>query len=344
MPPKTERRELKQSTKDQIVGMNTAGLSGRTIAVKLGLVPSTVNMVISRQKLSGSTENCPRSGRPKKMTERDNRHLVNDVKKNRHASLQDITNNTALEVSLSTIRHTLHEHGLNSRIAAKKPFINNVNKAKRLAFAYKHQKMTINDWKNILWTDESSFEIGKNSRQVRTWRLPSERFHSSCLTPSFKSGRQTVMIWGCFMWGKRGPLVVLPKGSINGAKYIEVMEEAMLDFWMEQSEERGYVIIQEDNAPIHTCKQAKQWRESRDMVSLTWPPNSPDLNPIEHVWYLIKGIIQKMNPRPTTLPSLKDAIKKAWDEYDLDTMNRLVESMPDRITAVIKAHGGNTKY
>jgi hypothetical protein len=204
--------------------------------------------------------------------------------------------------------------------------------------------MTADDWKNVLWTDESSFEIGKNSRQVRVWRSEGERFNSSCLTPSFKSGRQTVMVWGCFMWGKCGPLIILPKGSINGANYVVVMEEAMLDFWMEQSEERGFVVIQEDNAPIHTCKLAKEWRESRDMVTLTWPPYSPDLNPIEHVWYLIKGVIQKMNPRPMTLPSLKDAIQKAWDNYDMYIMDRLVESMPARIAAVIEARGGNTKY
>jgi len=80
------------------------------------------------------------------------------------------------------------------------------------------------------------------------------------------------------------------------------------------------------------------------MVSLTWLPNSPDLNPIELVWYLIKGVVQKMNLQPMTLPSLKDAIKKVWDEYDLDIMNRLVESMPDRIAAVVEAGGGNTKY
>lgn len=85
------------------------------------------------------------------------------------------------------------------------------------------------------------------------------------------------------MWGKRGPLVILPKGRLNGENYVTVMEETMMDFWMEQSEERGYVVVQEDNAPIHTCKLAKKWRESLGMVSLVWPPNSPDLNPIEQV-------------------------------------------------------------
>lgn len=341
---KTTRKELEQCTKDRIIGMHTSGMSGRNIAQNLSLCPSTVTKVIKRYKLSGSTENAARPGRPKKLNERDHRHLVNDVKKNRRSTLQDITNNMPFEVSSSTIRRALHEQGIHNRIAIKKPFISNINRGKRLLFARNHRNLTIDDWKHILWTDESSFTIGKNSYQIRVWRPSSQRYDPSCLTPSFKSGRQSVMVWGCFMWNKRGPLVILPKGSLNGMNYVAVMEEAMLDFWMEQSEEQGYVIIQEDNAPIHTCKLAKQWRESREMDSLTWPPNSPDLNPIEHIWYLIKMIVQKMNPRPTTLPSLKDAIKKAWDEYDLDIMNRLVESMPDRIEAVIKAHGGSTKY
>jgi hypothetical protein len=59
------------------------------------------------------------------------------------------------------------------------------------------------------------------------------------------------------MWGKRGPLVILPKGHLNGRKYVDILEEHLLDFWMEQSEERGYVVFQEDNSPVHTCKFAK---------------------------------------------------------------------------------------
>ena len=139
--------------------------------------------IILRYKISSSTENRQRSGRPKKMNERDLRHLANDVKKNRRATLQNITNDTPSDVSQCTIRKSLHELGLSNRVAAKKPFISAKNQAKRLAFARKYQKMTVDDWKHVLWTDESSFETGKNSRQVRVWRSSSERFNSSCLTP-----------------------------------------------------------------------------------------------------------------------------------------------------------------
>ena len=117
------------------------------------------------------------------------------------------------------------------------------------------------------------------------------------------------------MWGKRGPLVILPKGRLNGNDYVTaVLEEGMMDFWMEQSEERGYVVVQEDNAPIHTCKLAKEWRKDVGMVSIEWPPNSPDLNPIEQIWYLLKDAIQHINPRPMTVPALKEALRKTWDD------------------------------
>ena len=152
------------------------------------------------------------------------------------------------------------------------------------------------------------------------------------------------MIWGSFIWGKRGPLVILPKGHLNGRKYVDILEEHLLDFWMEQSEERGYVIFQEDISPVYTCKFAKQWRESMDIESLEWPPNSPDLNLIEHVWYILKISIKKMAVRPRTVPDLVKAIQKAWNEIDEDILNKLVESLPNRLADVIKVKGGNTKY
>lgn len=161
MAPKTERRELEQSTRNKMVGINTAGMSGREIANQFGLVPSTVNKVIKRYRDSSSTENRTRSGRPKNLTERDTRHLVSNVKSDRRSTLHDITNEMPSKVSISTVRRALHEHSFNSRIAAKKPFISATNQAKRLAFALKHQNLTVDDWKHVLWTDESPFEIGK---------------------------------------------------------------------------------------------------------------------------------------------------------------------------------------
>ena len=65
MAPKTNRKELSDSTKDQVIGMNMAGLSGQKVTDKLGLVKSTVNRIIKRYEISGSVKNKPRRKRGK---------------------------------------------------------------------------------------------------------------------------------------------------------------------------------------------------------------------------------------------------------------------------------------
>src|ERR1041385_8319180 len=71
----------------------------------------------------------------------------------------------------------------------------------------KHKKKTVSDWAQIIFSDESSVEIGKQSRQIRVWRSVGERFNTDCLTSTFKSGRKSVMVWECFTGGIKGPLV-----------------------------------------------------------------------------------------------------------------------------------------
>jgi hypothetical protein len=79
------------------------------------------------------------------------------------------------------------------------------------------------EWKRIIWTDESSVELGKNTRIPRVWRLPGEAYLEKCLVPTFKSGRTSVMVWGCIAYDRKGPLVVLPAGQHSGADYVELV-------------------------------------------------------------------------------------------------------------------------
>ena len=146
--------------------MKMTGLSGRNIAYQLDLDQLTINRVIKWYRLSSSIKNGQRPGRPKKLSKCDHRYLINNLKKDRHSNLQDITKEVLSKPSLSTIRHTLHDANLNSRIATKKPFICARNQKKRLEFALKYQHLTVEDWKHIIWTDESTFEIGKNTWQI----------------------------------------------------------------------------------------------------------------------------------------------------------------------------------
>jgi hypothetical protein len=69
-----------------------------------------------------------------------------------------------------TIRHTLHDNGIFSRIAVKKPFLIAQHMSWQLDFARQYHEWCIADREHICWTDESTFEIGKYSRQVHVWK------------------------------------------------------------------------------------------------------------------------------------------------------------------------------
>ena len=115
------------------------------------------------------------------------------------------------------------------------------------------------NWSRIIWTDEASVEIGKESRVVRVWRRPGERFMERCLAPTFKSGHQCLIVWGCIAYGRRGPLVRIPKDCRTGADYTKlVLAGPLWDFYTELYEERGVVKVMEDahlftDQPLQKC-------------------------------------------------------------------------------------------
>jgi hypothetical protein len=233
----------------------------------------------------------------------------------------------------------------NSRIAAKKPFLKPEHIEKRLKWAKEYREWKSIDWKSVIWTDEASVEIGKSSRQIRVWRRVGERYDSKCLAPTFKSGRQSLMVWGCMAYGRLGPLVLMPRGERKAADYIKnVLSGPLWDFYMEIYELRGQAAVVEDGAPIHRAKVTQDYRQSQGIISVSHTAQSPDMNPIEHVWKELKTRINNRPVRPTTLEDLWKALQEEWTKIDLDFINNLVDSMPNRVQAVLEAKGGATKY
>jgi hypothetical protein len=82
-----------------------------------------------------------------------------------------------------------------------------------------------------------------------------------------------------------------------------------------------------------------------------WPPYSPDLNPIEHIWWALKHAVYEVCPdideikgKEDIKNALREALLKAWDLIPTSRIRACLESMPERIQAVIEAHGWHTKY
>lgn len=105
-------------------------------------------------------------------------------------------------------------------------------------------------------------------------------------------------------------------------------------------------IFAHDNDPKHTAisvtNYLKRKVEKGEIKVLSWPSQSPDLNPIENLWNIVK--MQRKKFKATSKDDLFSKIQRIWRELPINTLTKLVESIPTRIQAVIAAKGGHTKY
>jgi len=100
------------------------------------------------------------------------------------------------KISETTTRRCLLNWGLKGRVAAKKPLLRRQNIAKRLAFGKEHVHWSNDQWANVLFSDESKFEIFGSKRRLFIRRFDGERYQKYCLQPTVKHGGGSVMVWG----------------------------------------------------------------------------------------------------------------------------------------------------
>jgi hypothetical protein len=109
-------------------------------------------------------------------------------------------------------------------------------------------------------------------------------------------------------------------------------------------------IFQHDNDPKHKAKVNIKYLNEKGCLALNpfeildWPSQSPDLNPIEHLWKQIKDQMKKRKLRPKNETELFQHIKEEWEKFPKERLEKLIDSMPRRCQAVIKNKGGPTKY
>ncbi len=225
------------------------------------------------------------------------------------------------------------------RKRATKPLLNQRQRQKHLTWAVEKKNWTVAQWSKVLFSDESKFCISFGNQGPRVWRKSGEAQNPCCLKSSVKFP-QSVMIWAAMSSAGVGPLCFL-KSTVNAAIYQEILEHFMLP-----SADKLYgdadFIFQQDLAPAHTAKGTKSWFNDHGVTVLDWPANSPDLNPIENLWGIVKRKMR--DTRPNNADDLKATVKETWASIPPQQCHKLITSMPRRIEAVIKAKGAPTKY
>jgi len=295
--------------------------------------------------------NKVRTGRPEKLSDRHKRQIVFHITRNhqsRRLSTFSIISDLQLNIHPNTLKYALKDLGYNHCIARRRPFLKKLDRKRRLQFAKRHARFTVDDWKAFIWTDEMSVKVGmERSTRDWVWRRTDEEFHPDCIDYKKRATGTGMMFWGAFRWGKIGPGVFfeLEDGmKVNSTVYRDqILKGPLMEFWEESFGDIQEPIVMEDNAPVHK-KVCIPVRLEVGMRCHEHPPNSPDLNPIENIWAHIKHRISKEYSHITSVKAMRQVVISIWNEFEDHKWDHLIESMPERIQAVIKAKGGATTY
>ena len=318
----------------------------KEIAEAVGITQSGVSKILKSVEQRGTTatafDNC--GGHNKTFDDRALRHMRQVVVKNPRATAEEVRNQLGEEVqgvSVRTVRRALVEAGCRAIRPKTKPLLTSQHKAKRYQWARDHQSWTLEQWRRVLWSDETFICLTDGAanfvRVVEGHPLTKDHFNLTVKHPI------KVMIWACFSYHGPGRAHVI-EGSMNTESYIsDVITRRVLP-QMSETFPDGGGVFQQDNAPCHVSKRTKEFFRNHNVALLDWPPQSPDCSPIENLWALVKRKLAKLDCKNKN--DLICAFIRVWnrDPEINELCKTLADSMIHRVNAVIEARGDSIDY
>lgn len=341
---------LDSPLKNRFIGTVLAGKPVSWAADFYGIKPQTAHDLFRKFQATGSTHRRPGSGRPKTISARTERRVRYLALRDRRMTFESVGKLMCPVISASAVRRIMAAAGYHRRKARTVFFLTADHRVQRLKWAKEHADWTEFEWSRVIWSDEAYVVVGDQAGQVFVTRRADEVYDDECVVEKFKQSSFRVMIWGCIMMDRKGPMTVLEypggkSGGMTAQRYREqVLEPHLLKFHQEMSEQRGLVAFQHDGAGSHRAGVTKKWLADHLIDCFPHPAASPDMSPVENVWHILKEKIRARPRMPTTQNELVQAVREAWDEITEQDINKYVKGMPERVQALIKAKGSHMKY
>ena len=340
----------------QAVGMILGGKSSREVAKALEVNQSSVVRWFQKHNSGEDLSDRKRSGRPTVMSKISKMVVSKSLTKKRQSTrkLAERLTRHGHAMSHTTVHNYLTQKlGVRSFKRCKIPKLTEEHVRKRLRFCRERLNWTVEDWKKIIWSDESPYLLypDGNSKNDVIWareKQEVEPIEKMKFSPK-------VMIWGAMTATCLSELHIVPQNTTINAQYYQenILEENLLPMinrvvstgpitQRKCPKIKSEMTFMQDGARCHTAATSLQWLQDHQINfwgKEEWPPISPDLNPIENLWSILEEKMKSEKNQPQNIDQLEKLLKRSWINISLETLENLVSSMPNRVKDVYNSRG-----
>ncbi len=205
-------------------------------------------------------------------------------------------------------------------------------------FAEDKQTKNMGYWNHVLWSDETKINIFGSDGVKCVWRQPGEEYKYKCVLPTVKHGGGRVMVWGGMSAAGTGEIQFI-EGIMNANMYCDILKQSRIPSLRRLGRR---AVFQHDNDPKHTFKTTTALLKKLRVKVMDWPVMSLTLNPIEHLWGILKWKVEER--KVSNIHQLRDVVMEEWKRTLVATCEALGNYMHKSVKAVLEMNGGYTKY
>ena len=321
--------------RERSIGMLQANVTPLIIAQQFRCHVRTIERLGKRFWQTGTTSDLHGQGRPHVTTRHQDQHVQMSHLSNRFLPATMTARTTPgthnPRISTQTVRNRLRENVVRPRRPYVGPNLTLRHRRNQAQWAAVHQRWRLQQWRDILFSDESRFCLERRDGRALVYRRPNERYSDACVMERDRFGGGSVMVWGGITYRNCTRLIPVAR-TLTAVKYRDnILAAEVLPFINANRQ----VTFQQDNAPSHIAHVTRNFLNTNNVNVLPWSSKSPDLNPIEHLWDALDRKIRNLPVVPQTLPALQQALIHEWNNIPQQDIRKLISSMRRRCTAVV---------